>query len=79
MGHIAIPRNIIATMSRMNMWVMFKKNPKYWFMVTASLVAAPSCAISTGIQKLTSYQTLYDHANVRLMKDDAIYEKYLRG
>ncbi|KAH9418489.1 hypothetical protein DERP_011351 [Dermatophagoides pteronyssinus] len=77
MGHIVIPRNVIARCSRSNLWVQLKKNPKYWLMVTASLIAAPSCAISTGIQKFNSYPFIFERANQSLMKDDAKYEKYL--
>ena len=77
MGHIVIPRNVIARCSRSNLWVQLKKNPKYWVMVTASLIAAPSCAISTGIQKLYSYPFIFERDYQRLLKDDAKYEKYL--
>lgn len=79
MGHIVIPRNVISTMSKMNLWVNFKRNPRYWLMVSACVVAAPSCAISTAVQKMNSYEFLSERANVRLMKDGERYEKYLRG
>lgn len=79
MGHIVIPRNIISNLSRKTMWVMLKKNPKYWVMVSASLVAAPSCAISTAIQKMNSYEHIYERANMKLMKNPDKYEKFLRG
>lgn len=79
MGHIVIPRNVISTLSKMNMWVLLKKNPRYWLMVSACVVAAPSCAISTIVQKMTRYDFLAERANVRIMKDDSKYEKYLKS
>lgn len=79
MGHIVIPRNVISTMSKMHLWTQFKRNPRYWLMVSACVIAAPSCAISTAVLKINSYEFLSERANARLMKDGDKYEKYLQG
>lgn len=77
MGHIVIPRNVFTRMARSNLWVQYKKHPQYWFMVSVSMIAAPSFAISTSVRKLNSYEYLYGKANQKLMKDTSKYEKYL--
>lgn len=77
-NHILIPRHIFQHMTRNHMWQQLKKNPKYWVMVSASLVAAPSCALSTMVQKMTSYEHLHERANVSLMKDETKYGRFLK-
>lgn len=59
-----------------DLWHNLKKNPKYWVMVSASMIAVPSCAISTGIQKYNSYPQKMERENQRMMRDISHFEKY---
>ncbi len=61
------------------MWVQLKKNPRYWLMVSSCVVMAPSCAISTMVQKWNRYDFVAERANVRMMKDESKYQKYLQS